>query len=53
MKFKDKELGEFITLYEEAFGIKLEKADAEGKAQAVLSLVKLTYKPIKKNYEKE
>lgn len=50
MKLKDKDLEQFIALYEQASGITLTKEEALPKALALLTLVKLTYKPINKHY---
>jgi hypothetical protein len=50
MKLKDKDLEQFITIYEQSTGITITKQEALPKALALLTLVKLTYKPIPKNY---
>lgn len=52
MKLKDKDLEQFIALHENIFGEKISKEEALPKALALLTLVKLTYKPIPK-YEHE
>lgn len=48
MKINDKELERFQTIYGEQFGEKLSKQEAFEKAQKLLQLVKLVYKPIPK-----
>lgn len=50
MKLKDKDLEQFIALYQQSSGITLTKEEALLKALALLTLVKLTYKPIPRNY---
>ncbi len=46
MKFTDEQLNSFIVLYEQKFGEKLDRAEALRQATALVSLVKLTYRPM-------
>ena len=46
MKFTDEQLNSFIVLYEQEFGERLDRAEALRQATALVSLVKLTYKPM-------
>jgi len=48
MKFTDEQLNSFIVLYEQEFGKRLDRAEALCQAIALVSLVKLTYKPMSK-----
>jgi hypothetical protein len=50
MKLKDTDLEKFISIYKQTYGETLTKEDALPKAIALLTLIKLTYKPIPKNY---
>ena len=49
MKFTDEQLNSFIVLYEQEFGERLDRAEALRQATALVSLVKLTYKPMSRN----
>jgi len=53
MKFTDEQLNNFIALYEQEFGKKINHAEALRQATALVSLVKLTYKPMNKKDFKE
>ena len=46
MKFTDEQLNSFIILYEQEFGKKLDRAKALRQATALVSLVKITYRPM-------
>jgi len=46
MNFTNKQLDSFIVLYEQQFDEKLTRAKALEQATALVSLVKLTYKPM-------
>jgi len=46
MKFTDEQLNSFIALYKQEFGEKINHAEAQKQAIALISLVKLTYKPM-------
>jgi hypothetical protein len=48
MKFTDEQLNSFIELYKKEFGEKLNRAEALEQATALVSLVKMTYKPMSK-----
>jgi len=48
MGFTDKQIDSFIDLYKKEFGDTLTKAEALEQANALVSLVKLTYKPMSK-----
>jgi len=48
MNFTEKQLDSFIALYEQQFNEKLTRAKALEQAIALVSLVKLTYKPMTK-----
>jgi len=48
MKFTEQELNSFIALYKKEFGDELSKAEAQQKATALVSIVKLTYEPMTK-----
>ncbi len=50
MKLKDKDLEQFIAIYEQSTGITITKQEALPKAISLLTLVKLIYQPIPKNY---
>lgn len=53
MKFTDEQLNGFIALYESEFGEKLQRAEALRQATALVSLVKLTYRPMsRKDFKK-
>jgi predicted nucleotidyltransferase len=53
MKFTDEQLNSFIVLYEQEFGERLDRAEALRQAIALVSLVKLTYKPMsRKDWKK-
>jgi len=53
MRFTDEQLNSFITLYEQEFGEKLDRAEALRQATALVSLVKNTYKPMsRKDWKK-
>jgi len=53
MKFTDEQLNSFIALYKQEFGEKLDRAEALRQATALVSLVKLTYRPMsRKNFKK-
>ena len=49
MNFTDEQLDSFIALYEQEFGETLTRAKALEQAIALVSLVKLTYKPMTKS----
>ena len=46
MKFTDEQLNSFIVLYKQEFGERLNRAEALRQATALVSLVKLTYRPM-------
>ena len=49
MTFSDRELDEFITRWEHAFGERLTRSEAERQAQRLVSLYKLLAKPLPKS----
>ncbi|PJC01201.1 MAG: hypothetical protein CO073_04150 [Candidatus Komeilibacteria bacterium CG_4_9_14_0_8_um_filter_36_9] len=52
MKFTKEQLDSFITLYKKLYGDQLTEAEALEEATAVVSFVKMIYKPIsKKDFE--
>ena len=48
MNFTDKQLDSFIALYKQLYGDNLSRTKALEQATALVSLVKLTYKPMTK-----
>lgn len=46
MNFTEQELNSFIALYKKEFGDELSRAEAQQKATALVSIVKLTYVPM-------
>ena len=53
MQISDIQLDKFINLYQEKFGVALDRESAYKKGLQLLQLIKVTYKPITKNdYEK-
>ena len=48
MQFTDKQLDSFIALYKKEFSEIIDRAEALKQATALVSLVKLTYKPMTK-----
>jgi len=53
MSFTDAQLQSFISLYEQVFGKRIGKDEAQRQATALVSLVKRTYQPMtEKDYAK-
>jgi len=53
MNFTDEQLNSFIVLYEQEFGEKIDRAEALRQATALVSLVKLIYRPMsRKDFKK-
>ena len=53
MQFTEKQIDSFIALYEKEFGEKISREEALKQATALVSIVKLTYKPMsKKDFKK-
>jgi len=46
MIFSDEQLNSFIALYKREFGEDIDRAEAQRQASALVSLVKITYKPM-------
>lgn len=49
MIFSDEQLKSFIALYKREFGEDIDRAEAQRQASALVSLVKITYKPMTKS----
>lgn len=53
MQISEDQLNKFINLYQQRFGIELDRQSAYEKAAKLVQLMKIVYKPITKNdYEK-
>ncbi len=53
MQFSEKQLDDFIALYQKEFGDKIDRAEALRQATDLVSLVRLTYVPIsQKDFKK-
>lgn len=53
MKFTEQELDSFINLYKQEFGDVLSRTEAQQKATALVSIIKLTYEPMTEKEFKE
>lgn len=52
MKITDERLDEFIAIYKERFGVELSKEEALPKAQALMNVMWLIYKPMTEEQKK-
>ena len=49
MQITDRQLENFIEIYQKNFGVRLDRESAYRKGVQILQLMKLTYKPVTKN----